>query len=158
MSNVDTVPFSLVPQDWAFDPEIGPFIREMLDVIWQLRNRSGGDLDTSIPLGVITLWSGSIATIPTGWALCDGTNGTPNLTAKFVIHADSDSGGTFDVGDTSAAAIAATNGAPSATTTVDNDGAGSTVLVASSAHVHTITISPDIPPYYALAYIQRISV
>ena len=158
MSNVDTVPFSLVPQDWAFDPEIGPFIREMLDVIWQLRNRSGGDFDSSVPLGVITLWSGSIATIPTGWALCDGTNGTPNLTAKFVIHADSDSGGTFDVGDTSAAAIAATNGAPSATTTVDNDGAGSTVLVASSAHVHTVTISPDIPPYYALAYIQRISV
>ena len=183
MANVDTTPFNLVPQEWAFDPEIGPFIQELLDIIWQLRTRTGGDFDVvegsqpltygdssaealglaqraidgAIPIGAIVLWSGSIATIPSGWSLCDGSSGTPNLTAKFVIHADSDSGGTFDVGDTSAAAIAATNGAPSATTTVDNDGAGSTVLVASSGHGHTITITPDIPPYYALAYIQRIS-
>lgn len=30
------------------------------------------------------LWYGSIATIPSGWALCDGDNGTPNLNAQFV--------------------------------------------------------------------------
>ena len=44
MSNVDNTPFNLVPKDWAFDPEIGPFIEELLDVIWQLRLRTGGDI------------------------------------------------------------------------------------------------------------------
>ncbi len=37
-----------------------------------------------IPRGVIVLWSGLLGTIPTGWALCDGRFGTPNLTARFV--------------------------------------------------------------------------
>jgi len=37
-----------------------------------------------IPAGVIVMWSGLIANIPTGWHLCDGTGGTPNLLAKFV--------------------------------------------------------------------------
>lgn len=31
------------------------------------------------PIGGIILWSGSTESIPTGWALCDGTNGTPNF-------------------------------------------------------------------------------
>lgn len=48
-------------------------------------------------------WSGTIATIPTGYALCDGNNGTPDLTDRFIIHADADSGGTNDVGDTGGA-------------------------------------------------------
>ena len=34
--------------------------------------------------GMIMLWYGSVATIPSGWGLCDGTNGTPNLEAEFV--------------------------------------------------------------------------
>jgi len=38
-----------------------------------------------IPSGLIAIWTGTIANIPTGWALCDGTNGTPDLTDKFVI-------------------------------------------------------------------------
>ena len=46
------------------------------------------------------MWSGAISAIPTGWVICDGTNSTPNLTDRFVIHADADSGGTNDVGDT----------------------------------------------------------
>lgn len=37
--------------------------------------------------GVITLWSGLITGIPPGWFLCDGTNGTPDLTDKFVMSA-----------------------------------------------------------------------
>ena len=37
------------------------------------------------------------------WALCDGTNGTPNLTGKFIVHADSDSSGTYAVGATGGA-------------------------------------------------------
>ena len=50
--------------------------------------------------GMIMLWSGLIANIPTGWHLCDGTEGTPDLRGRFVMAADSDSGGTYDVNDT----------------------------------------------------------
>ena len=37
-----------------------------------------------VPSGVIVMWSGSLSNIPTGWALCDGTNGTPDLRDKFI--------------------------------------------------------------------------
>ena len=43
--NVNRTPFNLIPQKWAFDPEIGPFIRDLLDMLFQLRERSGGDDD-----------------------------------------------------------------------------------------------------------------
>lgn len=56
--------------------------------------------DNSVDAGVICLWSGSIATIPTGWALCDGTNGTPDLRDRFVAGA----GSTYAVGATGGAA------------------------------------------------------
>ena len=39
---------------------------------------------SGIPSGVITMWHGLLSNIPTGWLLCDGTSGTPNLIAKFV--------------------------------------------------------------------------
>ena len=39
--------------------------------------------------GMIMLWSGSIASIPSGWALCDGTSGTPNLRDRFIVGAGS---------------------------------------------------------------------
>jgi len=39
----------------------------------------------STPQGGIIMWSGTIASIPAGWALCDGTNSTPDLTDKFVV-------------------------------------------------------------------------
>ena len=39
----------------------------------------------AIPKGVIVMWSGAGGQVPEGWALCDGTNGTPNLKDKFVI-------------------------------------------------------------------------
>jgi hypothetical protein len=38
----------------------------------------------NVPPGGIIMWSGTLATVPTGWALCDGTNGTPDLRDKFV--------------------------------------------------------------------------
>jgi len=64
---------------------------------------TGGTGFGFIPQGGIIMWSGSIASVPTGWALCDGTNGTPNLTGKFVVHADADTGGTYAPGDTGGA-------------------------------------------------------
>jgi hypothetical protein len=30
------------------------------------------------------MWAGLVANIPSGWNLCDGTNGTPNLTDRFI--------------------------------------------------------------------------
>lgn len=40
-----------------------------------------------IPTGGIIMWSGSIANIPNGWALCNGSNGTPDLRDRFVVGA-----------------------------------------------------------------------
>ena len=48
---------------------------------------------SSVPTGVIVMWYGAIASIPIGWALCDGTNGTPDLRDKFVIGATADDQG-----------------------------------------------------------------
>ncbi|MBA7648559.1 hypothetical protein ES703_56347 [subsurface metagenome] len=45
--------------------------------------------------GIIFLWYGSILSIPPGWALCDGTQGTPDLNYKFVVGA----GSTYNPGD-----------------------------------------------------------
>ena len=45
-----------------------------------------------LPIGAILLWSGSIATIPTGWFLCNGGNGTPNMQNQFIVGAGSSYG------------------------------------------------------------------
>jgi len=37
-----------------------------------------------VPPGVIVAWSGVISSIPSGWLLCDGNNGTPNLIDRFL--------------------------------------------------------------------------
>jgi len=52
-------------------------------------------ITNGVPSGCILLWSGSIISIPGGWYLCDGTNGTPNLTDKFIVGA----GATYNVAD-----------------------------------------------------------
>jgi len=39
-------------------------------------------------LGKITIWSGALADIPIGHALCDGSNGTPDMVNLFVRGAD----------------------------------------------------------------------
>jgi len=38
-----------------------------------------------IPPGTIVMWSGSLSEIPDGWALCDGTSGTPDLRDRFIL-------------------------------------------------------------------------
>jgi microcystin-dependent protein len=43
--------------------------------------------DGVIPAGGIIMWSGSVSTIPAGWALCNGQNGTPDLQSRFIIGA-----------------------------------------------------------------------
>jgi len=58
-----------------------------------------GALARNVPIGLIALWSGTIATIPAGWVLCSGgtharTDGggnitAPNLQDRFVVGAGS---------------------------------------------------------------------
>jgi len=48
---------------------------------------------TVFTTGMIMMWSGTIATIPSGWLLCDGTNSTPDLRDKFIIGARQDDAG-----------------------------------------------------------------
>jgi len=62
----------------------------------------GNVTNAYMPRGGIILWSGSIATIPIGWLLCDGTGGTPNLRDRFVVGA----GSTYAVGATAGATTA----------------------------------------------------
>ena len=50
----------------------------------------------AIPSGSIIMWSGSIGSIPSGYYICDGTNGTPDLRDRFVVG----SGNTYAVGNT----------------------------------------------------------
>ena len=76
----------------------------------------------SIPAGVITMWSGTIATIPSGWLLCNGSSGTPDLRNKFVIGAYSD-----------------TSGVAYTTITGANTQTGGTKDAIVVSHTHTVT-------------------
>lgn len=40
-------------------------------------------LKLAVPSGTIAMFNGK-AELPEGWAICDGTNGTPNLVGKFI--------------------------------------------------------------------------
>lgn len=40
---------------------------------------------TGFPAGAIAVWAGDPADLPEGWALCDGSNGRPDLRGRFVV-------------------------------------------------------------------------
>lgn len=40
------------------------------------------------PIGTIKMWGASVASIPSGWVICDGDNGTPDLVGRFIVGAD----------------------------------------------------------------------
>lgn len=101
-------------------------------------------LNSPIPAGFIGMWSGSLATIPGGWSLCDGTNGTPNLLNRFIVAA----GDTYAPGATggslaSAAAGGHTHTEASAGAHSHAGVTGSTVLTVDQipAHTHTYSLS-----------------
>jgi len=58
-----------------------------------IQNNTGG---ASLPSYTICQWQGTLASIPSGWTLCDGTSGTPDWRGKFIKGATilSDIGGT----------------------------------------------------------------
>ena len=105
----------------------------------------------AVPTGVITVWSGSIASSPLGWSLCNGSSGTPDLRDRFVVGA----GTTYAVGATGGAntvtldatMIPAHTHTVSASGTTGNNNVGHTHTFSgttsgqSNTHSHTATVS-----------------
>ena len=137
----------------------------------------------AFPSGGIIMWSGSIASIPLGWLLCNGTGSTPDLRNRFILGA----GDTYAVAATGGSADAVVvSHTHTATSTVSDpghlhssaneapgnaaaDGAGykkalngSTGTATTGITVATTNASTgvsgtnaNLPPYYALAYIMK---
>lgn len=107
--------------------------------------------------GMILLWSGAVVDIPTGWLLCDGTAGTPNLRNRFIIGA----GQFYNPGDTGGSNThnhsGTTNGhshALGAGVPV-NAGAGFSPQTSTKTDSFTTSTSNNVPLYYALCYIMK---
>lgn len=122
---------------------------------------------TIIPSGTIVMWWGSVATIPSGWVLCSGQNGTPDLRDRFVVGA----GNNYAAG--------ATGGEATHTLTVaempshnhvlygyagladDAGGVPGDINVGTAAGVpYTYNAGGggahnNLPPYYALCFIMK---
>jgi hypothetical protein len=81
---------------------------------------------STVPSGMILLWSGSIGSIPVGYLLCDGTNGTPDLRNRFLVG----SGSTY--------AVNATGGSADSIVVSHNHTATSTSVVTDPGHLHTV--------------------
>lgn len=120
------------------------------------------------PIGTIVIWSGTADNIPTGWQLCDGTNGTPDLQDKFVLGAGTNH------------AVGTTGGEENVTLTVEQMPTHSHLitesLITSSSGTYlgfakgnasgvqsTVTVTTgssqphnNMPPYYALCYIMKL--
>jgi hypothetical protein len=142
-------------------------------------------LVTVIPSGVIVMWSGSVASIPAGWFLCNGSNGTPDLRDRFVVGAGSTYNPAATGGSANAIVVSHTHTAtssvtdpghrhsytaPSGTDTGGSFGSNvvDTTVSALTANAFTgiavtTTIASagasgtnaNLPPYYALAYIMK---
>jgi hypothetical protein len=136
----------------------------------------------AIPTGGIIIWSGSTGSIPSGWLLCDGTNGTPDLRDRFIIGAGNNyavnaTGGSADaivVSHTHTATVtdpghlhkwgsapvvsraAGTAGQYDGTGDTQNDTSTATTgITVSNATAGVSGTNANLPPYYALAYIQK---
>ena len=90
--------------------------------------------------GMIMLWSGSSASIPSGWLLCDGSSSTPDLRNRFVV------------GATSTYAVGATGGSADAIVVSHTHTATSTVT--DPGHLHVIANASGGSPNGGGAYIQ----
>jgi hypothetical protein len=106
------------------------FIRQNYDDIAALE----AVVDALLPAGMIVAWSGSVASIPSGWVLCNGSNGTPDLRNRFIVGA----GSTYSPGATGGA----TSGTTSSSGSHDHTGdTGSHTLTISEIPSHTHSIS-----------------
>jgi hypothetical protein len=141
-------------------------------------------LSNILPSGVIVMWSGSVASIPAGWLLCNGSNGTPDLRDRFVVGAGSTYNPAATGGSANAIVVSHTHSATSVVTDpghahsynapsgTDDGGFGGSVVdsiisATTGAAATGITVATTIsssgssgtnanlPPYYALAYIMK---
>jgi len=116
-----------------------------------------GDQSKMLPTGMILLWYGSIVSIPAGYVICDGDNGTPDLRNKFIVGA----------GDTYA--VDAVGGNINHNHDFTGDGhthefkAGLGIaagpnwdaVTASEQATGTTDNENGLPPYHSLAYIMK---
>jgi hypothetical protein len=127
---------------------------------------SGGVSFFMVPRRAIIMWSGTLATIPAGWALCDGNNGTPNLTNRFIygVGPTENPGATGDTSnhshyyDVPGFNVAQQNGWMSWVAFWCYDAGGAT-----GAHYHWADPpaawtagTQTLPPYFKLAYIMKL--
>uniref|UniRef100_A0A6H1ZXM1 Putative tail collar domain protein n=1 Tax=viral metagenome TaxID=1070528 RepID=A0A6H1ZXM1_9ZZZZ len=137
---------------------------------------AGAILVNSVVSGLIVMWHGTIANIPTGYVICDGNNSTPNLLAKMVRGVAT---AATNPGDTGGADTHVHTG-PSHTHTVSGSTAANTDIGAADAgsasshtkpadaHLHGAgTLAADaagtgntgsgstLPAYYAVAFIMK---
>ena len=124
-----------------------------------------GDV-TAVPSGIIAMWSGSSSNTPSGWTLCDGTDGTPDLRDRFVVGAGSayssgDTGGSESVALTEPELAEHVHTYENAAGGQESEGAGPggvdntdtnqrTTGTAGSGEPHE-----NRPPFYALAFIMK---
>ena len=138
----------------------------------QLERFAVRESDTGlVPVGAIIMWSGDEESIPDGYALCDGNDGTPDLTDSFVIGA----GNTYSVDDTGGATTKDLQHTHSVTgytedeterTSVEEGTTGVHPVLPEPYHNHEIDLNTGaggsatqdiMPPYYALAFIMRVA-
>ena len=129
-------------------------------------------LENILP-SLIFIYSGAIADIPTGFHLCDGSvvNGITceDLTDKFILCADADSGGTYDVDDTGGAATHTLTTAETPTHFHTYPGSNNVSAGADYTAVVTNAGTPvgsstsgsgdaheNMPPFAAKAYVQYV--
>jgi hypothetical protein len=134
------------PNGVPFD-ELWAAIGDLEDAIDDLQGAS------AVPGGTIAMWSGAIADIPDGWALCDGSNGTPDLADRFIMGV---SDGKEPGGQGGAASHAHTIPAGGPFYVVAPFSGGGGVLVSPVTHTHYMDASGHLPPYYRLAFIMKL--
>jgi len=176
----ETVPDEVIPDEGGLD-EVAPWEVSALrlngvEILLPYASTEYVDtaivtaIQTAIPKGGIIIWSGASNAIPTGWALCDGTQGTPDLRDRFVLGA----GTKYRVGnkggeETHALTVAEMPSHNHTISTPDLDWDRENLT--GGGYVDSVTIiSGDLvtgktgggqahnnmPPYYTLCYIMRL--
>ena len=92
-----------------------------------------------VPSGIIAVWSGAEGAIPSGWYLCNGSNGTPDLRNRFIVGAGS--GSSYSVGNTggSNTVTLSTSQIPSHSHTTNNHSHNASV--SDPGHGHSVSVS-----------------